>query len=198
MLNDQEKVFHDVYRPGRCVHAHPDSQILQKIFEILLERVILPIQSAPVWSIPQPTHIYQGAPTDTYMGDNTQHQNIGISGRHSNHCGVEGDMCEKYGPRFLQTDESGIRNQVREFVDDAITINTPSFYESDETIKSWMDDFGISGELYQEISGHLDGHTIGQPNFETTFGAQEQFFVINEDMEFDRDTERTCQAEPFV
>ncbi|OMJ12302.1 hypothetical protein AYI69_g7794 [Smittium culicis] len=149
------------------------------------------------------------------MGENKKRQNIDIPGRNSNDLEVEGGTREKYGPNIFQANWSGIQNQVRKVVDDAITVDKPSWYgykfpelepqcsflqgpgpstRSGETIYSWPDDVEIPCEFYWERPRHVGVPNIGAPNVESTFGTQEQLVVINEDMDIDRDTERAHQA----
>ncbi|PVU95345.1 hypothetical protein BB561_001890 [Smittium simulii] len=175
--------------------------------------------SAPVWTVSQPTHFYQDAPPDTIMGENTEHQNIGIPGRHPNHWGVEKDMQEKYGPSIFQTDRTGIQNKVGEINNNAISVDYPSWYgnqftehepqsfflkdsgpppRSDKTIESWPDDVEMPGELYWESPSYVGCPTPGSSNAETTLGTQEQVLIIDEDMDINCDTHRTRQTEPVV
>ncbi|OLY82971.1 hypothetical protein AYI68_g2901 [Smittium mucronatum] len=58
-----------------------------------------------------------------------QYQNISFPGRHPNNWGVEGGMCEEYGPSIFQAGGAGIQNQVVEVVEDAITVNNSFWYD---------------------------------------------------------------------
>ncbi|PVU91960.1 hypothetical protein BB561_004095 [Smittium simulii] len=211
------KGLHDVSRSRRRIYAHSYTQFLQEVSALLLERESIPIQSAPVWTVSQPAHYYQGAPPDTIMGENTEHQNICIPGRHPNYWGVEKDMQEKYGPSIFQTDRAGIQNQVREVDNNAISVNNPSWYgnqftehepqssflkdsgpppRSNKTIESWPDNVKMPVELYWESPSYVGCPTPGSSNAETTLGTQEQVLIIDEDMDINCDTHRTRQAEP--
>ncbi|OMJ08851.1 hypothetical protein AYI69_g10911, partial [Smittium culicis] len=219
MQTHKAKRLHDVSRSRRRIHAHPHSQILQEVSALLLERKSIPIQSAPVWTVPKPAHFYQGSPPDTIMGESTQHQNIGIPGRYNNYWGIERSMYKEYRPNILEADGAGIQNQTREVVYNSITDNNPSgdgyqFQEhepqgsflqdsrppprSDEAIESWPDDVEMPGELYWESPGYVSCPTSGSPNAETTPGTKEQCLVIEENVDINGETYRACQTEPFV
>ncbi|PVU90869.1 hypothetical protein BB561_004670 [Smittium simulii] len=219
MQTNQAKGLHDVSRSRRRIYAHPYTQLLQEVSALLLKRESIPIQSAPVWTVSQPAHFYQGAPPDTIMGENTEHQNICIPGRHPNYWGVKKDMQDKYGPSIFQADRTGIQNQVREVDNNAISVNNPFWYgdqftehepqssflrdsgpplRSDKTIESWPDDVKMPGEIYWESPSYVGCHTPGSSNAETTLGTQKQVLIIDEDMDINCDTHRTCQTEPVV
>ncbi|PVU94705.1 hypothetical protein BB561_002339 [Smittium simulii] len=227
MQTNQAKELHGVSRSRsvkaaitrRRIHAHSYTQFLQEVSALLLERESIPIQSAPVWTVSQPAHFYQGAPPDTIMGENTEHQNICIPGRHPNYCGVEKDMQEKYGPSIFQTDRAGIQNKVREVDNNAISANNPSWYDdqftehepqssflqdlrppprSDKTIESWPDDVEMPGELYWKSPSYVGCPAPGSSNAETTLATQEKVLIIDEDMDINCDTHRARQTEPVV
>ncbi|PVU92343.1 hypothetical protein BB561_003884 [Smittium simulii] len=219
MQTNQAKELHDVSRSRKRIYAHSYTQLLQEVSALLLERESIPIQSAPVWTVSQPAHFYQGAPPDNIMGKNTEHQNICIPGRHPNYWGVEKDMQEKYGPSIFQTDRAGIQNKVREVDKNAISVENPSWYgnqftehepqssflkdlgpppRSDKTIESWPDDVEMPGELYWKSPSYVGCPTPGSSNAETTLGTQEQVLIIDKDMDINCDTHRARQTEPVV
>ncbi|OMJ18570.1 hypothetical protein AYI70_g5285 [Smittium culicis] len=68
----------------------------------------------------------------------------------------------------------------------------------DKTIESWPHDVEMPCELYWESPSHVGGPTTGSPHVEATFYTQEQFIVINEDMDDDNYIDRTCQEKSFV
>ncbi|PVU92191.1 hypothetical protein BB561_003967 [Smittium simulii] len=85
---------------------------LQEVSALLLERASLPIQSAPVWTVSQYVHFYQGALLNTIINIRTsENQNIRIPGRLPDY-----------------SDRAGIQNQVREVDNNAIPANNPSWY----------------------------------------------------------------------
>ncbi|PVU87670.1 hypothetical protein BB561_006235 [Smittium simulii] len=183
---NQAKVLHSVSRSRRRIHAHSYTQFLQEVSPLLLERESIPIHSAPVWSVSQPAHFYQGAPPNTIMGKN---KHIRISA---------------YLDDILIIGEAGIQNKVREVDNNAISVNNPSWYgnqftehkpqssflknlgpppRSDKTIESWPDDVEMPGELYWKSPTYVDCPAPRLSNAETTLGTQEQVLMIDEDMD---------------
>ncbi|OMJ28054.1 hypothetical protein AYI69_g2484 [Smittium culicis] len=79
-INSSEGL-HEVLGSGGCIHAYPHSRVLQEIFEILLERKIISVQSTAIRTITKSAHFHQNPPPDFFMGENIGNPDFSILGQ---------------------------------------------------------------------------------------------------------------------
>ncbi|OLY85307.1 hypothetical protein AYI68_g514 [Smittium mucronatum] len=182
---DTHKRLHDLTGSGGYIYAHHNPHVLKEVLAVLLELFSIPVQGKPVRSIPQPSHVYQGAPSDIGIYQSTQHTNISLPERYTNHWRIEGNLQTKYRSIFFQT------NGKREHEPQGLIIQGQRpMPRSEEAFESWIDDFEIPGELHRENTGFFSSSTTWKINSETTIRPEECCTVCIEDMDVDSETYR--------
>ncbi|OMJ19927.1 hypothetical protein AYI69_g6423 [Smittium culicis] len=112
-----EEGLYEITRPNGCIHAYPNPQDVQEVSSILVERQILPVPRAPVWTVTQPPHFHQGLKTSFDMGLITGYASLGVPRQPVSFRRIQGDMQHEHQQSLIQVARAGVKNQGREIFD---------------------------------------------------------------------------------
>ncbi|OMJ16060.1 hypothetical protein AYI69_g7976, partial [Smittium culicis] len=201
MQDDQEQGLHGVPGLGRRLHA------------------CVPIPSPPVWTLSEPSYLYQGTQTSPNLDQNSGNTSIGILGPPFDNRGVQGEVYGKHSNIVFPAYQTGIQNQFEEVEPDSFPINnslgdgdqfqndepegpqgqdqrSPS--RSQQAAEDGENDFEMSSELYRKSSSHVGISSPRTPYVEKAIGAEEQRAEEFEFMDISGNAEQTRVTEPEI
>ncbi|OLY79932.1 hypothetical protein AYI68_g5984 [Smittium mucronatum] len=191
--------LHDITGFGRCIHSHPNSQVLQEVLALLLERFSIPVQGTSARSNHQYSHVLQSAPPDIFIGQSAQLTNIRLPGRYSNHRRIEGNLQTEYRSSFCQTNGKRVQDQDGEFDKNASqSITHLGMIIDSRNISLKVPSSMMPEELHRESSGYFSSSNTWEINSETDIRPKERRPVCIENMDVDSEIDRACHKESQI
>ncbi|OMJ12891.1 hypothetical protein AYI69_g9224 [Smittium culicis] len=179
MQDDQEQGLHGVPGLGRRLHA------------------CVPITSPPVWTLSEPSYLYQGTQTSPNLGQNSGHTSLSILGRPFDNMGVQGEVYGKHSNIVFPAYQTGIQNQFEEVDPDSFPINN-SLGDGDKFQNDEPEDPQGQDQRFPKSSSHVGSSSPRTPYVEKAIGAEEKRAEEFEFMDISGDAEQICVTEPEI